>query len=87
MCIRTGLHRNLIEKVNENCNGCGNLHLTMGHADLSLSLEPSPDYPQIACAAGDAWGVTIDDISNINRDLALAVKTVQGGRCAVVEVR
>jgi hypothetical protein len=64
--------------------------LVADHADdvdLNLSFEPSPDYPGIAAAAGDAWGATVTKTDKVDSTLQDAVKIVQGGRCAVVEVR
>jgi thiamine pyrophosphate-dependent acetolactate synthase large subunit-like protein len=55
--------------------------------DLNLSFEPSPDYPGIAAAAGNAWGATVTKTDEVDSTLQKAVEVVQGGRCAVVEVR
>ncbi|EAW06837.1 putative thiamine pyrophosphate enzyme [Aspergillus clavatus NRRL 1] len=55
--------------------------------DLNISFEPSPDYPGIASAAGNAWGATVSAVKDVDSTLQSAVKVVQGGRCAVVEVR
>lgn len=55
--------------------------------DMNLSFEPSPDYPGIAAAAGNAWGATVTKTDQVDSTLKKAVETVQGGRCAVVEVR
>ncbi|KAI9154773.1 NAD-dependent aldehyde dehydrogenase [Paramyrothecium foliicola] len=55
--------------------------------DLSLSFEPSPDYSGIAAAAGNAYGGVIKTPHQVDSVLQEAVKIVQGGRSAVVEVR
>ncbi|KAM6505371.1 hypothetical protein FSOLCH5_014591 [Fusarium solani] len=55
--------------------------------DLSLSFEPSPDYSGIAVAAGNAYGAVIETPDQVGPVLKEAVKTVQGGKSAVVEVR
>lgn len=74
-------------------NRAGELFLlawVAGHADdvdLNLSFEPSPDYPGIAAAAGNAWGATVTKTDEVDSTLQKAVGVVQGGRCAVVEVR
>ncbi|RHZ49478.1 hypothetical protein CDV55_101101 [Aspergillus turcosus] len=74
-------------------NRAGELFLlawVTGHADdvdLNLSFEPSPDYPGIAAAAGNAWGATVTKTDEVDSTLQKAVGVVQGGRCAVVEVR
>lgn len=54
---------------------------------MNLSFEPSPDYPGIAAAAGNAWGATVTKTDQVDSTLKKAVETVQGGQCAVVEVR
>ncbi|KAF3406998.1 Benzoylformate decarboxylase [Talaromyces pinophilus] len=54
--------------------------------DMNISFEPSPDYAAIATAAGKAWGAAIKDVREVDSTLAEAVKVVQGGKCAVVEV-
>jgi hypothetical protein len=54
---------------------------------MNISFEPSPDYAAIATAAGKAWGATIKDVREVDSTLAEAVKVVQGGKCAVVEVQ
>ncbi|GFF73179.1 hypothetical protein IFM60648_03873 [Aspergillus lentulus] len=56
-------------------------------ADLNLSFEPSPDYPGIAAAAGNAWGATVSKTDDVDSTLKKAVEVVQRGRCAVVEAR
>ena len=55
--------------------------------DLNLSFEPSPDYSGIAVAAGNAYGAVIETPDQVDPVLKEAVKTVQGGKSAVVEVR
>lgn len=90
------VHKNgLSSKSNRRGNKiqcCGHLS-TLQHAnrlfrvDLNISFEPSPDYPGIAAAAGKAWGATITEVGEVDSTLAEAVKIVQSGQCAVVEVR
>ncbi|KAJ5160093.1 uncharacterized protein N7482_007097 [Penicillium canariense] len=54
--------------------------------DLNISFEPSPDYPGIATAAGNAWGGTIKTQNELDQAIAEGTKVVQSGRCAVIEV-
>ncbi|OOQ89441.1 acetolactate synthase [Penicillium brasilianum] len=54
--------------------------------DLNISFEPSPDYPAIAAAAGNAWGATVKVQSELDQALQEGTRIVQGGRCAVIEV-
>ena len=54
---------------------------------MNLSFEPSPDYPGIAAAAGNAWGATIVSGEALDGTLEEAVRVVLNGRNAVVEVR
>ncbi|GLI72534.1 hypothetical protein PoHVEF18_000711 [Penicillium ochrochloron] len=54
--------------------------------DLNISFEPSPDYPGIAAAAGNAWGATVKVQSELDQALQEGTRIVQGGRCAVIEV-
>ncbi|CAH0022091.1 unnamed protein product [Clonostachys rhizophaga] len=55
--------------------------------DLNLSFEPSPDYATIAAAAGNAYGALIETKDQVEPVLKEAIKTVQSGKSAVVEVR
>uniref|UniRef100_A0A0B7KBA4 Uncharacterized protein n=1 Tax=Bionectria ochroleuca TaxID=29856 RepID=A0A0B7KBA4_BIOOC len=55
--------------------------------DLNLSFEPSPDYAAIAAAAGNAYGALIETKDQVEPVLKEAIKTVQSGKSAVVEVR
>lgn len=55
-------------------------------SDLNISFEPSPDYPAIAAAAGNAWGATVKVQSELDQALQEGTRIVQGGRCAVIEV-
>lgn len=57
-----------------------------GTSDLNISFDPSPDYPGIATAAGNAWGATVKTQSELDPAIKEATEVVQGGRCAVVEV-
>ncbi|KAJ5317024.1 hypothetical protein N7508_001532 [Penicillium antarcticum] len=54
--------------------------------DLNISFEPSPDYPGIATAAGNAWGKTVTTQAELDPALKEARSVVESGRCAVVEV-
>ncbi|KAF3385597.1 Benzoylformate decarboxylase [Penicillium rolfsii] len=54
--------------------------------DLNISFEPSPDYPGIATAAGNAWAATVKVQSELDQALQEGTKIVQSGRCAVIEV-
>lgn len=60
--------------------------LTILYPDLNISFEPSPDYPGIAAAAGNAWGATVKVQSELDQALEEGTRIVQGGRCAVIEV-
>lgn len=53
--------------------------------ELYISFEPAADYGKIAEAAG-AWGKTIQDINHLESGLQEAVKAVQTGQAAVVNV-
>ncbi|KAH7137813.1 putative thiamine pyrophosphate enzyme [Dactylonectria macrodidyma] len=55
--------------------------------DLNISFEPSPDYPGIAVAAGNAYGAAIKTQDQVDAVLKKAVTTVQSGKSAIVEVR
>jgi len=56
---------------------------------LNISFEPTPDYPGIAKAAtgGHAWAGTVSSVQELLDQLPQAVKAVEGGRCAVLEVK
>ncbi|KAJ5122196.1 Thiamine pyrophosphate enzyme C-terminal TPP-binding [Penicillium atrosanguineum] len=54
--------------------------------DLNISFEPSPDYPGIATAAGNAWGATVTQQSEVDMAIKEGTRIVQGGKCAVIEV-
>lgn len=56
---------------------------------LNISFEPTPDYPGIAKAAtsGHAWTGTVSTVQELLDELPQAVKAVEGGRCAVLEVK
>lgn len=55
--------------------------------DVNISFEPSPDYPGIAMAAGNAWGATIKSHDQVDSVLEEAVNNVKNGKSAIVEVR
>ncbi|KAL6709795.1 hypothetical protein ACN47E_000580 [Coniothyrium glycines] len=55
--------------------------------ELSLSFEPSPNYPAVAAATGNAWGANITEPDQVVHVLDEAIRVVKGGRSAVVEVR
>jgi len=54
-------------------------------SELNISLDPPPDYGMIAEAVG-AWSKQIKDIKELECGLSEAVKVVQGGRSAVLNV-
>jgi hypothetical protein len=54
--------------------------------DLNISFEPSPDYPGIASAAGNAWGATVKTQNELDPAIQQATEIVQAGKCAVIEV-
>jgi len=54
-------------------------------ADLNISFDPAPDYGKIAEAAG-AWAKKVENAKDIESALQEAVKVVQGGQSAVLEV-
>ncbi|OKP10715.1 Benzoylformate decarboxylase [Penicillium subrubescens] len=54
--------------------------------DLNISFEPSPDYPGIAAAAGNAWAATVKVQNDLDQALQEGTRIVQEGRCAVIEV-
>lgn len=57
------------------------VHVTFG------GEENEPDFGKIAEAAGGAWNAVLDNAEKANEIIREAVKTVKGGRSAVVEVR
>ncbi|CAG8420136.1 unnamed protein product [Penicillium salamii] len=54
--------------------------------DLNISFDPSPDYPGIATAAGNAWGASVTTQAELDSTIQEATSIVQGGKCAVIEV-
>jgi acetolactate synthase-1/2/3 large subunit len=54
-------------------------------SELHISFDPPADYGMIAEAAG-AWSKTIKDINELECGLQEAVKIVQGGRSAMLNV-
>lgn len=54
-------------------------------SELNISLEPAADYGMIAESVG-SWSKTIKDISGLENGLSEAVKLVQGGQSAVLNV-
>ncbi|CAG8931356.1 unnamed protein product [Penicillium salamii] len=54
--------------------------------DLNISFDPSPDYPGIATAAGNAWGASVTTQAELDSTIQEATAIVQGGKCAVIEV-
>ena len=53
--------------------------------ELNISLDPPADYGMIAEAAG-AWSKTVKDMKELECGLQEAVKIVQGGRSAMLNV-
>ena len=56
-------------------------------ASLDLSFAPAPDYAGIAAAAGGAEPFRLTRASEVPQALAAAMRTVRGGRAAVVDAR
>ena len=54
--------------------------------DLNISFDPSPDYPGIAKAAGNAWGATVTTQDGLDPAIQQATDVVKTGKCAVIEV-
>ncbi|KAJ5098570.1 Thiamine pyrophosphate enzyme C-terminal TPP-binding [Penicillium argentinense] len=54
--------------------------------DLNISFEPSPDYPGIATAAGNAWGATVKTQDDLETAINKGKEIVDSGKCAVIEV-
>jgi acetolactate synthase I/II/III large subunit len=54
-------------------------------ADLSISFDPPADYGKIAEAAG-AWSARVENANELESALKGAVKIVQGGQSAVLNV-
>lgn len=52
-----------------------------------VNLGQSADLPGIATAAGDAFGVTVSSLAELEPALATALSRVKGGQAAVVNVR
>jgi len=53
--------------------------------DLHISFDPPADYGMIAESAG-AWSKSIKDIGELEGTIKEAVKIVQGGRSALLNV-
>jgi len=60
---------------------------TSGDAHAWVSLGPSSDFAKIAEAAGGAFGQTVERADALKSVLADAMRAVQEGRSAVVDVR
>ena len=58
-----------------------------GGAHAWVSLGPSADFAKIAEAAGGAFGQTVERADALKSVLADAMRAVQDGRSAVVDVR
>ncbi|KAI5286248.1 hypothetical protein KEM52_002070, partial [Ascosphaera acerosa] len=58
-------------------------------AELGISLAPTPDYPGIAQAAagGALWAGTASTVSEYEQLLPEAIRSVQDGRSAVLELQ
>jgi thiamine pyrophosphate-dependent acetolactate synthase large subunit-like protein len=53
--------------------------------DLNISFDPPADYGMIAEAAG-AWSKAVHDIKDVQPVLKEAIKIVQGGQSAMLNV-
>jgi thiamine pyrophosphate-dependent acetolactate synthase large subunit-like protein len=53
--------------------------------DLHISGDPPADYGKIAEAAG-AWAKKVENVNDLENSLKEAVKVVQGGQSAVLDV-
>ena len=53
--------------------------------DLHISFDPPADYGMIAEAAG-AWSKRIQDVKELESGIKEAIKVVQGGQSAVLNV-
>ena len=58
---------------------------TASAADLNISFDPAPEFSMIAAASG-AWAAKIDKVSEVESKVAEAIKTVQSGKCALLDV-
>ena len=58
---------------------------TASAADLNISFDPAPEYSMIAAASG-AWTAKIDKVPEVEAVVAEAIKIVQSGRCALLDV-
>lgn len=56
---------------------------------LNISFAPTPDYAGIAKAAagGNAWAGVAASVKNLREMIPEAVKAVEGGISAILEVR
>lgn len=57
--------------------------------ELNISFAPVPDYSGIAKAAagGNAWAYIVRNVSDLEKALPEAVRQVQEGVSAILEVR
>ena len=57
--------------------------------ELNISFAPVPDYSGIAksAAGGNAWACIVQSAGDLEKALPEAVKQVQGGVSAILEVR
>jgi acetolactate synthase-1/2/3 large subunit len=53
--------------------------------ELHISFDPPADYGMLAEAVG-AWSAVVKDTKELEIALTQAVKKVQGGQCAVLNV-
>lgn len=61
----------------------------MSNEELNISFAPTPDYSGIAksAAGGHAWAGVIKNGKDLTELLPEAIKAVQGGISAILEVR
>ena len=58
---------------------------TASASDLNISFDASPEYGMIAEASG-AWAARIEKVSEVEKSVLHALKQVQSGRSAVLNV-
>ena len=54
-------------------------------SDLNLSFDTAPEYSLVAAASG-AWTAKLEKLSDVESKVAEAIKVVQSGRCALLDV-
>jgi acetolactate synthase I/II/III large subunit len=54
--------------------------------DLHVTLDPPPDYAQVAVASGAGFGATVKKMSEIDQAIKKGLDAVNSGRAAVLDV-